>query len=116
MVKLDEAADFSSARSSDFVIQSELGRNTVGVVLKAMHKSTGKIYALKKKIVTELETKKLLTNEVSLLQQLNHPNVIKCFGSFWDSDSSHLYIVLEYCDSGDLRGLINRYNNRDFNA
>ena len=53
-------------------------------------------------------------NEVTLLQQLNHPNVIRFFGHFWDDSkrdtagtgAQSLFIVLEYCECGDLGRLV----------
>ena len=51
-------------------------------------------------------------HEVNMLQQLAHPNVIKCEGWFWDNsrrkdikgnnEQGSLFIVLEYLDGGDL--------------
>lgn len=36
------------------------------------------------------------------MERLDHPNVIKCYGHFWDHASGSLYMVLEYADAGDL--------------
>jgi serine/threonine protein kinase len=52
-------------------------------------------------------SKARLVTEAHLLMQLKHPNVVKCFGTFWENGSQ--YIVLESCEGGDLRSLINKY-------
>ncbi|XP_028819776.1 serine/threonine-protein kinase Nek5 isoform X2 [Denticeps clupeoides] len=38
--------------------------------------------------------------EVTLLSQMNHPNIVTFFTSF--QEMGNLYIVMEYCDGGDL--------------
>lgn len=48
--------------------------------------------------------------EVKLLQQLRHPNIINCMKSF--IICNNLYIVLELADGGDLCKLINYFSRR----
>ncbi|CAE7244608.1 nekl-3 [Symbiodinium sp. CCMP2592] len=36
------------------------------------------------------------------MKKLNHSNIIRCYGYFWDFPSQSLYIVLEYANRGDL--------------
>ncbi|KAM3862214.1 serine/threonine-protein kinase Nek5 [Diretmus argenteus] len=43
--------------------------------------------------------------EVTLLSKMNHPNIVTFFKSFQERNS--LYIVMEYCDGGDLMKKIN---------
>ena len=105
----ESVALLQSAVLADFTIQSELGRNSGGVVFKAFFKKDKNIYVLKRKLIGESISHKDVQNEVKLLEQLKHKNVVKCYGSFWDEDTRALHIILEYCDGGDLRGLINRH-------
>ncbi|KAG9491871.1 hypothetical protein GDO78_000395 [Eleutherodactylus coqui] len=44
--------------------------------------------------------------EVTLLAKMNHPNIVKFFTSM--EENSHLYIVMEFCDGGDLMKRIKR--------
>jgi serine/threonine protein kinase len=101
--------EFKSSALSDFVIQQELGHSATGAVFKALYKGNNQIYALKKKVISDSQTRTTVLNEVNLLQQLNHENIVTCYGSFWDTNLNHLYIILEFCENGDLRGLINRF-------
>lgn len=39
-------------------------------------------------------------NEALVLVKLDHPNIIKYYESF--ADDSRFYIVVEYCEGGDL--------------
>lgn len=48
--------------------------------------------------------KKRFVTEISLMQYLNHENVVKMIDFVWDSDN--LYIILEYCNGGDLANFI----------
>jgi serine/threonine protein kinase len=47
-----------------------------------------------------------LEDEVFVLRQLSHPNIV----SFVDMVEArrYKYIIMEYCEGGDLRGLINQ--------
>ena len=42
--------------------------------------------------------------EVQILKKLDHPNIIKYFGSFVEEAS--LYIVMEYAEGGDLHKIL----------
>ncbi|KAM5311539.1 serine/threonine-protein kinase Nek5 isoform 2-T2 [Glossophaga mutica] len=44
--------------------------------------------------------------EVILLAKMKHPNIVTFFGSFQEND--RLFIVMEYCDGGDLMKRIGR--------
>ena len=50
-----------------------------------------------------LETNKNLAsliNEIDSMRQLQHPNICKMHGLF--EDEKFLYIVLDYCEAGDM--------------
>jgi serine/threonine protein kinase len=64
---------------------------------------------LKERKLAELGRRKDIMNEVKLMQQLQHPNVVHCEGWFRDLERDCLFIVLEYCDGGDLSKLIDDY-------
>ncbi|XP_075707877.1 serine/threonine-protein kinase Nek5 isoform X2 [Rhinoderma darwinii] len=44
--------------------------------------------------------------EVTLLAKMNHPNIVTFFTSI--EENNNLYIVMEYCDGGDLTKRINK--------
>eukprot|EP00743_Colponemidia_sp_Colp-15_P007187 GILK01007761.1.p1 GENE.GILK01007761.1~~GILK01007761.1.p1 ORF type:complete len:796 (+),score=126.76 GILK01007761.1:132-2519(+) len=87
---------------SEFVILQELYRSNSGAVLKARVKKTGLVVVLKQRKSAELGRQDNILHEFELLHRLNHPNVIKTFGYFWDPSYASLFIVLEYADHGDL--------------
>lgn len=57
--------------------------------------------------MTEAE-KQMLVSEVNLLRELRHPNIVRYHDRIIDRSSTTLYIVMEYCDGGDLASLIAR--------
>eukprot|EP00918_Siedleckia_nematoides_P011415 GHVU01025085.1.p2 GENE.GHVU01025085.1~~GHVU01025085.1.p2 ORF type:complete len:170 (+),score=22.43 GHVU01025085.1:1034-1543(+) len=50
----------------------------------------------------EDKEKRQLTQEVNLLRKLDHTNVVKYEGRILDAGSQHVYLIMEYCDGGDL--------------
>ena len=49
------------------------------------------------------EMKKKILNDIEILKNLNHPNIIQLKDSFYSSDKKYLNIVTEYADGGDLQ-------------
>ena len=94
--------------AKDFVDAIKLHRSSTGAVHLATFKYDGKKYILKERLVPELGRKKDMMNEVKLYLQCHHPNVVRCEGWFFDEARGSLFIVLEYCDGGDLCKLIER--------
>ena len=56
-----------------------------------------KVIELKKFSHSNLE---MLENEIAIISQLDHPNVIRCHDVY--KTSTRCYIVMEYCPGGDL--------------
>uniref|UniRef100_S4RVR9 non-specific serine/threonine protein kinase n=1 Tax=Petromyzon marinus TaxID=7757 RepID=S4RVR9_PETMA len=52
--------------------------------------------------------KQMLVSEVNLLRELKHPNIVRYFDRIIDRSNTTLYIVMEYCECGDLASLISR--------
>lgn len=52
--------------------------------------------------------KQMLVSEVNLLRELKHPNIVRYYDHIIDWTNTTLYIVMEYCEGGDLSSLISR--------
>jgi serine/threonine protein kinase len=50
--------------------------------------------------------KQMLVSEVNILRELNHPNVVKYYDRVIDRSATKIYIVMEYCEGGDISTLI----------
>ena len=80
----------------------EVFRGQNGVVFQAKQKSSENQVALKMRTSSELGPRKSLYHEASLLKNLDHKNVIKLLGTFFDVSKNALVLVLEWMDGGDL--------------
>ena len=52
--------------------------------------------------------KQLLVQEVNLLRELRHPHIVRYHDRVISRSKSTLYIIMEYCEGGDLAALITR--------
>eukprot|EP01083_Nonionella_stella_P251714 868192_1 len=86
---------------SDFWILDKLYQSTTGAVCTARHKASGRVVVLKSRRCSELGKHHSIQNELNLLERTNHPNIVKCFGSFYEGPRC-LYTILEHGDRGDL--------------
>lgn len=57
--------------------------------------------------MTEVE-KQMLVSEVNLLRELKHPNIVSYYDRIIDRTNTTLYIVMEYCEGGDLASVISK--------
>jgi NIMA (never in mitosis gene a)-related kinase len=52
--------------------------------------------------------KQLVVSEVNILRELRHPHICRYYDRIIDKVAAKLYIVMEYCDGGDLGEVIKR--------
>ena len=94
------------SKLSDFIIKRKLGEGNFGSVSLVESKITNKVYALKeiRGDYYDNEAQRLeVEREIKLLENLNHPHVIKYFTSF--TEKGNFYIVTEYINGGSLENL-----------
>ena len=87
-----------------------LGRGAIGKVNLACHKVCEHLVAIKsieKKVLrNEKEQKKRVMQEMTILKQSNHPNVVRLYDSF--ETSRHMCFVMELCQGGDLLSYVRK--------
>ena len=101
--------------SGDYQFIANIGQGMYGQVYKAINKKENKYYAIKRlnfKDINEKE-KKQINNEVSLIKNLKHPNVISYKDSFNDVDN-YFNIVTTFCEGGDIYNKIQKQNGEYF--
>ncbi|XP_057980853.1 3-phosphoinositide-dependent protein kinase 2 isoform X2 [Malania oleifera] len=102
------------APQENFIIQDfELGKiygvGSYSKVVRAKKKDTGIVYALKimdKKFITKENKTAYVKLERIVLDQLDHPGIVRLFFTFQDTFS--LYMALESCEGGELFDQITR--------
>ncbi len=57
--------------------------------------------------MTEVE-KQMLVSEVNLLRELKHQHIVRYYDRIIDRGHTRLYIIMEYCEGGDVGSLINK--------
>lgn len=100
--------------SNKYELIDHLGSGSYGVVVLLREKGTDNYYACK---IFSVQKMKLLNqykgmiNESKLLSSLDHPNIIKCYGSFEyvdDRNNEYFCILLDYCQKGNLLSILNK--------
>lgn len=89
--------------AGDFELGKIYGVGSYSKVVRAKKKDTGNVYALKimdKKFITKENKISYVKMERIVLDQLDHPGVIRLFFTFQDTYS--LYMALESCEGGEL--------------
>lgn len=94
----------------DFEPLKVLGHGSYGKVLLVREKATGRLFAqkqLQKASLVINETHEVhkknyqrTLNEKTILEQVNHPNIVKLYYAF--QDDNKVYLILEYLDGGEL--------------
>ena len=99
----------------DYQKDNLLGKGTFGEVYSALDQRTGGLMAVKsikltKKTDPEKRNQelKIIENEINLLKQLDHPNIVKYYCMQRNGDNN-IDIVLEMVSGGSLRQLLDRF-------
>jgi NIMA (never in mitosis gene a)-related kinase len=87
-----------------------IGSGSFGMIRKIRRKRDNKILVRKEidfRKMNEKERKQLVT-EVNILRDLHHPNIVKYYERIIDKENCLIYIIMEYCEGGDLAALIQK--------
>lgn len=90
---------------------SEIGKGSFGAVSKIKRKADGKILVWKELNYGRMsdKEKQQLVSEVNILRELKHPNIVRYYDRIIDKEQSKIFIVMEYCEGGDMAGLIKKH-------
>ncbi|XP_061355650.1 serine/threonine-protein kinase 1 isoform X2 [Gastrolobium bilobum] len=92
--------------TTKYELLNELGKGSYGAVYKARDFRTSEMVAIKVISLSEGEEGyEEIRGEIEMLQQCNHPNVVRYLGSYQGEE--YLWIVMEYCGGGSVADLMN---------
>ncbi|XP_071438577.1 serine/threonine-protein kinase Nek3 isoform X2 [Hetaerina americana] len=97
-------------RIEDYEVLGVIGTGSFGTCYKVRKKNTPFIFVWKAVDYGSMseERKKLLVSEVNLLRELRHPNIVRYYDRILHKESTTIYIIMEWCEGGDLSTLINK--------
>ncbi|XP_066900090.1 serine/threonine-protein kinase Nek4 isoform X20 [Kogia breviceps] len=80
-----------------------VGRGSYGEVTLVRHRRDGRQYVIKKLNLQNASSRELRAaeQEAQLLSQLKHPNIVT-YKESWEGGDGLLYIVMGFCEGGDL--------------
>ncbi|GJP33341.1 hypothetical protein CLOM_g17885 [Closterium sp. NIES-68] len=93
-----------SSPHGTYTFGKEIGRGSYGVVVECTHRQMGQRFACK--IVSKARLKsvlerQVLTQEIALMRALaGHPGIVRLEGVY--EDASDVFMVMEYCNGGEL--------------
>ena len=99
MLKLDE-----------YCLIKFLGKGTFGEVYLTKKENSNNLFAtkrLEKKLAENPNYKKYFNNEITILNQLKHENIINLYDI--KVTQNNYYIIMEYCNGGSLSQCLKRY-------
>ncbi|CAD7087767.1 unnamed protein product [Hermetia illucens] len=82
----------------------KIGEGSTGTVCIATDRSTGRQVAVKKMDLRKQQRRELLFNEVVIMRDYHHPNIVETYSSFLVNDE--LWVVMEYLEGGALTDIV----------
>ena len=101
----------------DITLKKFLGKGSFGEVYLSTKRGRTGYFATKKidrKTADKPSFKKYLDNEIDILKNINHPNIVKL--ECVKTTNSNYYIVMEYINGGGLSDCLKKYMDRNKKA
>ena len=90
----------------DYTLREKIGSGSYGDIFLA--KKNNSFYAVKK-MEKDVEKNHYFMNEIINIKKLDHPNIIKYIDCL--SSKDNFYLIMEYCNGGDLSDALVKYQN-----
>jgi serine/threonine protein kinase len=90
----------------NFIITNEkLGKGASATVYLGYHKKKNIKVAVKKfeLLKNDPRIKRRAHREIELLLDVKHPNIVKLYDFYFDSEKNNIYLFLEYCSKGCMK-------------
>ncbi len=93
----------------DYRVLETLGSGAIGAAYRAQHSETGEMVALKlmhERLVSDPDVQNRFVREVSVLEKLDHPNIVRYVDC--GIDDGRLYLAMEWVEFGTLDEVLKR--------
>ena len=97
----------------DLTLIKKLGKGVFCEVYLTSKQGSKERYATKKidkKFASNPKAKKYIDNEITILKDIDHPNIVKLYDV--KETSQFFYLVTEYCNGGDLSSSLEDYQDK----
>ena len=94
----------------EYTLQESIGNGAFGEVFLTTKSGTNQLFATKKVLKEKIEAqeiKKYFVNEIMILKEVSHPNIIK-FEAVKHTVHNY-YIITEYCNGGAISQCLKKY-------
>ena len=82
----------------------KIGEGSTGTVSIATDRRSGRQVAVKKMNIKKQQRRELLFNEVVIMRDYHHPNIVEMYDSYLVGDE--LWVVMEYLEGGALTDIV----------
>ena len=92
-----------------------IGKGGFAEIYLIKERNTKEEFAMKVIDETKISEKQanLLENEIKILTNTNHPNIIKLYKVINDAQNTkYKYLILEYCNGGSLQNNLDKYKSK----
>ncbi|CAL0334212.1 unnamed protein product [Lupinus luteus] len=86
------------------MLGDEIGKGAYGRVFKGLDLENRHFVAIKQFSLENIAQLNVIMQEIHVLKNLNHKNIVRYLGSF--KTKSYLHIILEYVENGSLANII----------
>ena len=97
----------------DITLFQCLGKGSYGEVFLSKKEGKNELFATKKmdrKYADQPQVSKYLKNEIAILKELKHKNIVKLEDV--KSTTNHYYLVMEFCNGGSLSECLKKYQEK----
>ena len=82
----------------------KIGEGSTGIVCTALDRTSGKRVAVKQMDLKKQQRRELLFNEVCIMRDYHHSNIVNMYDSFLVGDE--LWVVMEFLEGGALTDIV----------
>ena len=98
----------------DYTLEKIIGKGSFGQVYLTSKTGTNKLFATKKMpktMVLQPKVKKYFNNEIHILENIDHPYIIKLYEI--KQTINNYFLIFDYCNGGDLNHCLEKYKKKN---